>query len=559
MAGSEVISALGAGSGFDTASIVDVLVAAERAPKQAQIDRGIEQSKSKISAYGVVTASLNGLSAAFAELKDSSDFKNFTVNNQATDDFLITASVDAEPGSHTVNVGALATAQVTASTTFSSPTESLNSGSDIVISIEVSEGDAEIPGTAGISTTDDTIRIPAHGYVTGDVVRYEDGSNGSGTAIGGLVHGTDYYAIRIDENSFMLATTLSNAQADTAVDLTSLGNDAQSFTRQSSTHNITIESPTPQQIVTTINASGLNINAQLFDLGTGVKPYQITLTGASGATNDFNASSDSGDVAFVPTNLVEAGNAVVTVDGLSFERKTNEITDILAGTTISLQSTSSTDRQYSVDRDTAPVEAAIRNLVATFNDVQTIFNGLKTANEDSEDELAGSLASDSTFRFVRNAVREMVTSVSSTPSGNVNYFSDLGVSVTRTGNLQIDEEALSSALTDNFSDMVQALSAGTDDQSELGVADRGLAGDASKRIVDLISSSGPIRAVTDNADDRSAEYEIALADLDDRMVAIRARYVAQFSAMESLVDQMNNTREYLKTQLDNLPFTNRDN
>jgi len=198
-------------------------------------------------------------------------------------------------------------------------------------------------------------------------------------------------------------------------------------------------------------------------------------------------------------------------------------------------------------------------LVSVYNDVQTVFNALKTPADDSEDELAGALSGDSTFRSIRDDVREMVTSLSTTPSGDINYFSDLGVSITQSGTLTIDESALATALSTKFSDVVSALSADTEDQSEFGDASRGLAGDASKQITDLIASSGMIRTVTDNAEAKSAQYAIELEDLDSRMEAIRARYVAQFAAMESLVDQMNSTREYLKTQLENLPFTNKNN
>lgn len=136
MAGSDIIGALNAGSGFDTASIVDALVAAERAPKQSQIDRGIEQSEAKISAYGVVTSSLQTLQTAFAGLKDLSDFQWFSVNNQYTDEFVITASVDSEPGSHSVNVDSLASAQSTGSSYFSAADQELNGGSPVTITIE---------------------------------------------------------------------------------------------------------------------------------------------------------------------------------------------------------------------------------------------------------------------------------------------------------------------------------------------------------------------------------------------------------------------------------------
>ena len=467
MAGSDIISALNAGSGFDTASIVDALVAAERAPKQSQIDRGIEQSDSKISAYGVVTSALKTLQTAFAGLKDSSDYQWFSVNNQYTDEFVITASVDSEPGNHSVYVNTLASAQSTGSSYFSATDQELNGGSPVTITIESPVG-------SGSKTT------------------------------------------------------------------------------------IEISSATPQGIVDTINAAGLDISANLFDLGTGANPYQIVLTGQTGADSNFAVTTDAADVTF-PSALVSAANAVVVVDGITFERSTNQITDIIAGTTIGLQNPSSATRSFSVERNVTPVEESIRNLVAVYNDVQTVFNTLKTPADNSEEELAGSLSGDSTFRSIRDQVRDMVTGVSSTPSGDINYLSDLGVSITRSGTLQIDESALATALSTKFSDVVSALSADTEDQSEFGTASRGIAGDASKAITDLISSSGPIRTVTDNAEDKSAQFAIQLEDLDSRMEAIRARYVAQFAAMESLVDQMNSTREYLKTQLENLPFTNKNN
>lgn len=468
MAGSEIISALNAGSGFDSKSIVDALVAAERAPRQSQIDRGVERSDAKISAYGIVTSSLKSLQTAFADLKDSSDYQWFSINNQHTSEFVISASVDTEPGNHSVRVNALATAQSTGSSYFSAADQELNSGSPVTITIE----------------------SPA----------------GSG-----------------------------------------------------STRTIESSSATPQGIVDAINAAGLDVTANLFDLGTGVNPFQIVFSGITGSDNNFTVTTNSADVTFSTPNLIDAADAIVIVDGITFQRSSNQITDIIDGATIALQGESSATRSFSVERDVAPVENAIRNLVSVYNDIQTVFNTLKTPTSDSEDELAGVLSSDSTFRFIRDEVREMVTQVSTTPSGDVNYFSDLGVSITRSGTLEIDESALAASLSTYFSDIVSALSANTENQTELGDASRGLAGDASKKINDLIASNGVIRTVTDTAEAKSAQYAIDLQDLDSRMETIRARYVAQFASMESLVDQMNSTREYLETQLENLPFTNKNN
>ena len=65
----------------------------------------------------------------------------------------------------------------------------------------------------------DTIRINSHRFVTGQRVTYNDGG---GTAITGLSDGV-YYIIKVDRNLVKLASSLSNANNGTAINLTGLG------------------------------------------------------------------------------------------------------------------------------------------------------------------------------------------------------------------------------------------------------------------------------------------------------------------------------------------------
>ena len=65
----------------------------------------------------------------------------------------------------------------------------------------------------------DTIRINSHRFVTGQRVTYNDGG---GTAITGLSDGV-YYIIKVDRNLIQLASSLSNANNGTQIDLTGLG------------------------------------------------------------------------------------------------------------------------------------------------------------------------------------------------------------------------------------------------------------------------------------------------------------------------------------------------
>ena len=88
-------------------------------------------------------------------------------------------------------------------------------------------GEAATIATADVNTTTDVITETAHGFVTGQKVTYDDGGS---TAITGLVDNTVYYVIKVTADTFKVATTLANALAGTAINLTGTGNNAQTFT-----------------------------------------------------------------------------------------------------------------------------------------------------------------------------------------------------------------------------------------------------------------------------------------------------------------------------------------
>lgn len=72
-----------------------------------------------------------------------------------------------------------------------------------------------------VNTADDEITIPTHGLTTGMLGRLTT----TGTLPAGLSLATDYFVIVVDANTIQLATTLANAQAGTAVDITDQGSD----------------------------------------------------------------------------------------------------------------------------------------------------------------------------------------------------------------------------------------------------------------------------------------------------------------------------------------------
>lgn len=84
--------------------------------------------------------------------------------------------------------------------------------------------------TANVNTSTEVITVAgATVPATGTPVVYDDGSNGVGTAIGGLKHRKKYYTIYQSDTTLKLASTKALADAGTAIDLTSTGNNSQYF------------------------------------------------------------------------------------------------------------------------------------------------------------------------------------------------------------------------------------------------------------------------------------------------------------------------------------------
>lgn len=84
-----------------------------------------------------------------------------------------------------------------------------------------------------VTVGSDSIAETAHGLELGDIVRLTT----TGTLPAGLALATDYYVIRVDANNFKLASSLANAEAGTAVDITAAaGGGTHTVTQQERVH-----------------------------------------------------------------------------------------------------------------------------------------------------------------------------------------------------------------------------------------------------------------------------------------------------------------------------------
>ncbi len=134
MSSTNLISALGAGSGVDVKALAESLVEAERAPRKERIDAKITQTEAKISGYGALKSALSDLQTAFITINDAKDFSTLKATNSQPSAIGITTSSRATAGTYDVVVTQLAQATRRASNSFDLDKE-FNSGLKLTFTV----------------------------------------------------------------------------------------------------------------------------------------------------------------------------------------------------------------------------------------------------------------------------------------------------------------------------------------------------------------------------------------------------------------------------------------
>lgn len=344
----------------------------------------------------------------------------------------------------------------------------------------------------------------------------------------------------------------SGVSASGTLTFTSSSNGAADIAAPTSFANIAIDSDytSPAGVVASINAANLGITAQLINTGHASAPYRIMVTGQTGTKNSFSLTPSTAIAGLTFSNVQTAGNASLTVDGVPISSSTNKVQDVIAGTTLELFNTT-TNARLDFLRDTSAVKTKITDLVTKYNDANTML-GVVSDPKSTVETYGATLVGNSLVNTVRTQLRALVTTDSTSKSGGLSALRDIGLSITRTGELELNASKLDTALQSKFEHVVTMLSANRENQSELSVLSRGTAGDAVKKINALIGNTGVLSTQSTNFTAKVTTYKQDLEKLDARMTMLLTRYNKQFGAMESLVGQSKSMKDSLKSSFEGM-------
>ena len=304
---------------------------------------------------------------------------------------------------------------------------------------------------------------------------------------------------------------------------------------------------TLEDLQNAINASGLAVEASIINDGVGerlilagtqtgaAETITVTVTPAPGNSGNAGAPGGSSgpDLSRLDTftSLITPQDAEISVNGLTVSRPTNQFSDVLEGITFTLKAETSTPQTVSIATDTGASKKALDAFIEAYNALSETISKNTAFNQDTGAK--GPLLGESTLRSLQSALSSTLLVQSNGPG--FNSLVELGVKTDATGRITRSADELEAAIEAD-PESVNAFFASLSDRME-STFDR-FDGSDSLVAARIAGLEGRLEAIDDQKE-----------RLNLRMARIEARYFREFSALDSLLAGMNQTRSFLSAQL----------
>jgi len=289
-----------------------------------------------------------------------------------------------------------------------------------------------------------------------------------------------------------------------------------------------------------INALGINVAASVTPTADG--KYALTIQGTqAGAINNFTVENSENLVNLTtPTASNNAQDAIFTLDGVQRKRATNNITDVLKGTTVNLVSNGSATITLANGVDNGPT--VIQNLVAAFNDLVSTAKTLTQKGSSDGVTPAGTLTGSPGYLTFIDQMKSMLAMGATykngaTPLGLV----QLGIDIRQDGTLKFNSTEYAST-----SNIASILASGIN----VGSTDFDTRSDNLNAYLNSeVEFSGLLDQSIANEKNSLTQMNQKQQSLQMQLDSKQARYTNQYSSLNALLFTLNQTSNSLTSAL----------
>ncbi|GMR05307.1 MAG: flagellar filament capping protein FliD [Thermodesulfobacteriota bacterium] len=287
-----------------------------------------------------------------------------------------------------------------------------------------------------------------------------------------------------------------------------------------------------------INNLGVGVTASVVNDGDPTNPYRLIISSdTTGTANAITITQNNTTLVF-STTLQAAQDASVNVDGLTYTRPTNNISDIVTGVTLDLKSANpAITATLAVSRDTEKIMEGLQALVDGYNSVVKL---IKSKNRyDSDNKVAGEFFGDSVARSIWEDLRRAMTGAIGALPGDMNRLLHVGITTDSAGVMKIDETKLSDMLNTRFNDVVALFK-----EEPAGVKGfGGLLYDLAYSINDIVD--GRIKSKQDGLGRGIRRIDKDILTKEAEVVRYEEGLRAQFMGLETLIAGLQSQSSFL--------------
>lgn len=334
---------------------------------------------------------------------------------------------------------------------------------------------------------------------------------------------------------------LSTGVADAA---TTVASGAGSFSFQvgsGAVETVTVDaSTTITSLRDSIDALNAGVTASVVNDGSPTDPYKLIISSdTTGTANGVTITVNDTTLTF-PTTLQAATDASFSVDGLTYTRSTNSVSDVITGVTLNLKAQDPAKTvTLNVNRDTTSVQKKITALVENYN---AVISYIRANNRyDSNIKLGGPFFGDGAARSVQDDLRRVMSSAVAGLPGTMNRLVHAGITSDKEGVFSVDSAKLASALSSNFNDVVNMFTDTSATKTTKGFG--GLVYDMANSITDAVD--GRITNRKNGLSKNITNIEKDITNKEAQLAAYEERIRGQFTALETMLANLRSQSSFL--------------
>jgi flagellar hook-associated protein 2 len=272
-------------------------------------------------------------------------------------------------------------------------------------------------------------------------------------------------------------------------------------------------------------------------------------TGLAAETSAFSSFPDIGSLTV--DAYQSARDAEFNLNGVLFKRPGNTVTDALTGVTLNLKAVTPSPITLTVAQASSSARPKLDALVKAYNDLQSYYKAQTQASTDASTRgvLNSDFAVGSMMREILSGLTTSITGISGAALTGQTDLSSLGLKLLDNGQLAVDDTLLAKATTLQ-SRLANGITIGYDATSGK---------DLSTRITEMFTSGGVLQERIDNEQKVQKDLSVRKTALQDKLANIQARYTAEYAALDALLFKLQSTSTSLKSALDGLTASQKNN